>query len=1064
MTQLMDHRGTAEAEVIAAFLAGSGSDADLPAPEWGPIGEEVFHRTYARTIVEPDGRQRLESWAEAVRRVVLGNLSYAPESTQLPNEAVDLFQLIYNFGAIPAGRHLWVTGTEASHFSRNCWVSGWSRKTSDHVRFLAARLFEGGGVGSNYSADLLKVTTPIAGDIQLSVICRSDHLDIEAVRDAAGNALVSEAPEGAAVLVVEDTREGWVDAWCQLIDLSTEPGSHRVVFDLSGIRPHGAPLKTFGGNASGPAPLARSALNLSAILSRVAAEGRRLNGIDAMEIDHEIASAVVAGGARRSARMSLMHWEDPQILAFIASKADPSRHWSTNISVEIDAQFADALDEGDPHAERVLQLVATGMAMNGEPGFVNSSLHSRGERQAIRHTNPCVTKDTWIQTVGGLRQVGDLLDRGAVTLLVNDEQWETTPEGFFQTGVKPVVELDVDGTALRLTHDHLVSTPGGWRRAGDLTTGDVVDLTDSIGNSWGGDGTESEGYLLGHLVGDGYFRPPNRRGVPGAAVLCAWRSDAGSESTKAAILAAIEDAGLQHRADWGGWNAHGPDKQELRSTAIRDLAERFGIVREHKGVSDEVVSASSGFIAGFLRGLFDTDGHVEGSSVAGGVSVRLDQSDAAFLGRVRVLLLALGIRSVVRGGHLGGYRSLPGGTYRTKDCYRLTISGEHVERFSKIIGFNDSAKAAKLDASMTAMTKGFHTKPMVGTVRAVQAGGIEPVFDCTVPGLHAFVANGTIVHNCGEASLQADVSADGNAEGESCNLGSVNLERFGTDYAAAAQAFQLMARFLYRATLNPHADPSAGSIERSNRRIGVGVLGLQGWVAAHGRRLTELPSSPDLVEALAAFRRAVRSAADDLADALGTPHPIKVTAVAPTGTIAQLCGTTPGIHPVFARRFLRRVRYADHDPRLTEMIAAGHTVVPDIYADRTSVVEFPVVDRILERFPEHLIEESRDISIVDFCRLVATVQESFCGENDGQGVSATGHVPVHMSPSDLASAIRPFVGRLKGLTVFPDLSRPLSPYEAISAEEYERRTAAGDLAEVGDSNDGECVGGACPIR
>ena len=1084
--------------LIRDFLAGKVDASLLPEPNWGPIGKEVYERTYSRHVPLLDATgavvgARRETWAETVRRVVNGSLSYIDPEHWQTDEDVDLFDLIYHFKAIPAGRHLWVTGTDVAHFSKNCWASGHVERTSAHFAFLASRLFEGGGVGSNYSADLLAATSPIVGTLDLSFACHPEHEDYDKVAAVVGEGLdtvTPSAPRRAAgiaihqgslyagsinagvirtstLMVVDDSREGWVDVWSRLIDLSTQPGHHTVKVDVSNVRPYGATLKTFGGTASGPEALVVSSLAITAVLNQAAQRGGPLTGMEAMQIDHEIASAVVAGGSRRSARMSLMSWKDPQIMEFIHCKSDPAMHWTTNISVEIDNDFHAAL--ADPAhalhdlAEAVLAEVAVGMARDGEPGMVDTSAHSADEPMPIRITNPCLTGDAWIQTADGLRQVVDLVGQGKITLLVNDEEWETTANGFFQTGIKQVVELDVDGTTLRVTPDHLVSTPDGWRPAGEILPGDVVDVTDSLGNTWGGSGTEAEGYLLGHLVGDGYFSPPNPNGVPGPASLCAWRSDAGSESTKAAILQAIADAGLKHRADWAGWGPATPDRQQLHSAAIRDLAAKFGIVRHHKTVTDGVMAASSEFIVGFLRGLFDTDGHVEGSSTAGGVSVRLGQSDAEFLGKVRVLLLSLGIRSAVRDGTKERYADLPGGTYWCKDSYRLIIAGAQVERFAKVIGFNDDVEAAKLAASTSTMRRGFYVKPSVGTVRSVNAGAAEPVFDCQVPGLHAFVANGTIIHNCSEASLQS-YGSDQGIYGESCNLGSVDLAAFGTDTFSAHRAFELMARFLYRATLNAHPDPAAHTIEATNRRIGVGIMGLQGWVAAHGYRLSELASSDDLAELLTDFRYSVRLAADQLACELGLPCPVKVTAVAPTGTIAQLGGTTPGIHPVYARHFVRRVRYQDTDRALPELAAAGHKIVDDIYAANTKVVEFIMRDTILDQFPASLIEQADELSVGQFFDLIAVVQRTFCGPLDGQAVSATAQIAPGGDAGELARQIRSRLGAMKGFTVFPATSRPLQPYEALSEDEYQAAKMAGLVALSGDSNSGECAGGSCPIR
>jgi len=1063
-------------EIVRAFLDGGVPFIALPEPQWGPIGKEVFDRTYARTIEVLDDEgvaigTRTESWAETVKRVVLGSLSYTSRDLWLEDEDVRLFDLIYNFKAIPAGRHLWVTGTPASTFSKNCWSAGFGARTSSHFAFLASRLLEGGGVGSNYSSDIMAATEPITGSINLIFALDETHADYERVLIAAGERLNAHVPVGAARLTVEDSREGWVDTWTTVIDHTVDNvGKTTMVLDLNAIRPFGAPLKTFGGTASGPDALVRSLIGITEVLNAAATsspQGRRLSGLEAMAMDHELASAVVAGGSRRSARMAIMSWRDEDVLKFIHVKEDHQSHWTTNISVEIDDDFhAALLDEAHPlhqRAESVMGEVVTGMIRNGEPGMVDTALMSRDENSYIRITNPCVTGDTWVQTTKGLRQVNDLVGTGRTELFVNDEVWSTTVEGFFKTGHKKVLTLNVDGTDLRVTEDHLISTPEGWRAAGEIEAGDVVDLTNSLGNSWGGNGTRDEGYLLGHLIGDGYFEGPNDNDVAGAAVLCAWRSDGGSESCKARVLQAIERACLNHRSDWNGWRDAGPDKQTLSSAAIRDFAAEYGVVRGHKTITPEIMSASSEFVVGVIQGLFDTDGHVEGSSLVGGLSVRLSQSNLGLLSNVRTLLLALGIKSVVRRMKDAEIKDMPGGSYQTQDSYRLIIAGQHVERFDKVIGFMDTVKAEKLTEGMATMRRGFYEKPMVGVVFSVTESGTEDVYDCQVPRLNAFIANGTIVHNCGEVGLFS-YDLDGLIAGESCNLGSVDLDTFGDDHEGAKDAFSLMARFLYRATLNPHADRLASHIESVNRRIGVGIMGLQGWCAAHGTKLTELENDNELRSALTDFRKAARVAADELAEQLGTPRAVKVTAVAPTGTIAQLRGSQPGIHPVFARYFIRRVRYSKADPGLAALAAAGYTIEDDIYAKNTSVVEFIVRDSILDRHDEALIEQSDEIDADQFFGIIATVQATFCGEGDGQAVSATAQIAPDASPGDLETAIRGRLCSMKGFTVFPAISRPQSPYETITAGRWADAVLSGLAQSTGDSNSGECVGGACPVR
>ncbi|MGI5134815.1 MULTISPECIES: hypothetical protein [unclassified Streptomyces] len=91
--------------------------------------------------------------------------------------------------------------------------------------------------------------------------------------------------------------------------------------------------------------------------------------------------------------MAICHWNDPFISEFLARKEDGSRHWTTNISVEIDQDFIDALGSIDHplniEAEAVHELVVRGMLLNGEPGYWNSTYSNEGEVNEVIATNPC---------------------------------------------------------------------------------------------------------------------------------------------------------------------------------------------------------------------------------------------------------------------------------------------------------------------------------------------------------------------------------------------------------------------------------------------------------------------------------------------------------------------------------------------------------------------------------------------------------------------------------------------------------------------------------------------------
>jgi Mrp family chromosome partitioning ATPase len=101
------------------------------------------------------------------------------------------------------------------------------------------------------------------------------------------------------------------------------------------------------------------------------------------------------------------------------------------------------------------------------------------------------------------------------------------------------------------------------------------------------------------------------------------------------------------------------------------------------------------------------------------------------------------------------------------------------------------------------------------------------------------------------------------------------------------------------------------------------------------------------------------------------------------------------------------------------------------------------------------------------------VQDTLLGDGDGDGnaVSATAQIPGRMDPLELETAMRRHIGNgLKGMTVFPNISRPLTPIEPLTKDAYQTMlTQVAESAEfyaaLGDSGEGEnCASGACPVK
>lgn len=358
-------------------------------------GFSVYRRTYQRDD---------ETWEGTVHRVVDGNLSLVDPRFIEDGEREQLIEMMISHKIVPGGRHLFMSGVPGRQFLFNCHLSGWTNNLEDHFTFTFLRLMEGGGVGANYSRKYIE-NYRVENIVKVHLTCHAGHPDYAELDEYLDKGL----PFGARSWPLQDSREGWSFALgatiragthifpCSYVDRDPNGDVVHLVFDLSNIRPKGAPIKTFGGTAAGPVPLAKLLKKTEELMNTMWLDG--VNAFYLMKLDHAISECVVSGNVRRSARMSIMRWDDPEIDWFLRCKENPGDHWSTNISVEIDDEFITLVnwDIMNAHedmtrvmkAQHVYRMICDGMLKNGEPGFWNSSLANIGETERVVGTNPC---------------------------------------------------------------------------------------------------------------------------------------------------------------------------------------------------------------------------------------------------------------------------------------------------------------------------------------------------------------------------------------------------------------------------------------------------------------------------------------------------------------------------------------------------------------------------------------------------------------------------------------------------------------------------------------------------
>lgn len=717
------------------------------------------------------------------------------------------------------------------------------------------------------------------------------------------------------VLPVEDSLEGIFGAVKNMAIIEKSGGG--VGFDFSKLRPKGDIVKSTKGVASGP--------------------------VSFMRVFDTATEVIKAGGKRRGAMMGILRVDHPDILEFITSKQQSGFLSNFNISVAVTDEFMKAVADDAEYwlinprnnektrklkAKEVWNLIAHSAWASGDPGviFIDEINRHNPTPQIgkIESTNPCITSDAWIMTEDGPRQVKELYGK-KFAVIVNSEKWESSENGFFSTGTKPVYQLKTrEGFELRLTKDHPImkvkritryKMEREWVNAETLKIGDKIVLNNHRSlNGWKGKYGEREGYLIGLLLGDGTIKKDK--------VILSWGAGKGSKAVRSLAFACAKT--LPHRSDFNGWmRVKGRKEYRMSMGYFKKLAMELGLKPGMKTITKEMEQTSSEFCKGLLRGLFDADGSMQGRQ-SKGVSIRLAQSNLAILRAVQRILLRFGIFSKIYVNRRGeGISKMPngkGGTknYLHKPQHELVISRENMRYFYQKVGFGNSHKMEKLEKIIKSYKRKMNRERFIATVDEITQSASEEVYDVKIPGINAFDANGFYVHNCGEQPLLPY---------ESCNLGSINLssmvEEGKFNWEKLRKVVRDAVHFLDNVIdANQYPLKEIATVTRANRKIGLGVMGfadmliklgipynseealsfgekLMSFIEKEGRK-----KSVEIGEERGSFPNFDKSIWKDKYKAMRNAT---VTTIAPTGSISIIAGCSSGIEPIFAISFIRNV-------------------------------------------------------------------------------------------------------------------------------------------------------------
>jgi ribonucleoside-diphosphate reductase alpha chain len=295
--------------------------------------------------------------------------------------------------------------------------------------------------------------------------------------------------------------------------------------------------------------------------------------------------------------------------------------------------------------------------------------------------------------------------------------------------------------------------------------------------------------------------------------------------------------------------------------------------------------------------------------------------------------------------------------------------------------------------------------------------------------------NETLRNACTEVTSEDDSDV--------CNLGSLNFARID-DLNQLREVVSLATKFLLCGTLRAQLPyDKVYEVRDKNRRLGLGLMGLHEWLIQRGGRYE---TTPELHRWLKVYEAESDKIARDFSDKLSISRPVAVRAVAPTGTIGILGGTSTGIEPIFAvaykRRYLKNRRW--HFQHVVDSAAQEMIELYDIKPDKIESALDLAEDYERRLNFQANVQEYVDMAISSTINLPGWDTE----KNNEDGVEK------------FTQTLAKYAHRLRGFTCFPDGCRggqpltPISYEEAIEklGEEFEDNIQTHDICDISGSS------------
>lgn len=711
---------------------------------WGEIGYITYKRTYARKM----SNGSTEEFSDTIERELRGIDKQL--KLNLSDEDKDFYRYMrLSLKGSVAGRFMWQLGTKTVDnlglaSLQNCAFVA----INDPIRpftWAMDMLMLGSGVGYSIKKEHVYTLPKVKNKIK---IVRQD--------------------DSSADFIVPDTREGWVKLLGKVLKAHFYSGigfSYSTVL----IRGKGAPIKGFGGVASGPEDLCWGIEQISNLLNK--RSNKKVKPIDCLDIMNIIGKIVVAGNVRRSAQISIGDSDDLEYLRAKRWDLGDIPNWRNMSNNSVDCsdvkllpnEFWDTYEQGEPY------------------GLVNIELSKKigrlGETQYpdpdVEGYNPCQPKWATLLTPNGIRTIGEVE--------IGDEIWSS--EGWtkvvnkWSTGVKDVYSYKTNSGEFVGTENHRLLSEGlkveaKYCESIDYLVGDVESVL------------HNEQIIMDGLVlGDGGIHKASGN----LKLLYIGEDDTDYFKSQISELIVKERKGISPYA-WEITTNILAD--ELPSMDNRSIPDRY-----FKGTPSEVCS--------FLRGLYSANGSVVSNRVT------YKTSSSKLRDQIQVMLSSIGIKSYFTTNKSKDV-AFSNGLYTCKESYDINITSDR-DKFVKLIGFIQEYKNKKIDTLVKGKSR------ISSPVQLVEYISTEEVFDLTVDNnSHTYWTGGLNVSNCAEQSL---------ANYETCCLAEIYLPNIESE-----KELWDVAKMLYR--VNKHSlaigahSPETHEIVSKNMRMGIGITGV----------------------------------------------------------------------------------------------------------------------------------------------------------------------------------------------------------------------------------------------